>query len=280
VGNVRQTVSAHRNLHHRWRIRARSKPSHWQSADQICLHAIFSQDSEAELKRAFFQLLPDGYFVEVGANHPINGSQTIDLEQRGWAGVLVEPQPDLADELRRHRSAKVFAEACSSRRNTGTCMTLHLAGGHSSLDRKLNLAEVKPHGAIEVPARTLNEILMEAGAPRIDFISIDVEGHELDVLDGFDLARWKPRLILIEDLLLHLRLHRYLSRCGYRVLRRTGINNWYVPADALPKLGLAARWQLFNKFYLGTPFRRLRMKWRRYRTIPQFLASPQSGTTG
>ncbi|MGD0024220.1 MAG: FkbM family methyltransferase [Xanthobacteraceae bacterium] len=239
------------------------------------MRAVYSPDAETDLKGLFFGQLEQGYFVEVGANHPHYGSQTFDLEQRGWIGVLVEPQPDLADDLRRQRSAKVFAEACSSRRNSGRNMTLNLAGGHSSFNPKLNLAEVKPHGTIEVPARTLNEILIEAAAPRIDFISIDVEGHELDVLDGFELTRWKPRLILIEDLLLHLRLHRYLSRRGYRLLRRTGINNWYVPADTLPRLGLDGRWQLFNKLYLGTPFRRVRMAWRRRHTVPQFVVSQQ-----
>jgi hypothetical protein len=150
-------------------------------------------------------------------------------------------------------------------------MTLHLAGGHSSFDRNLNLAEVKPHGAIDVPTRTLDQILIDAGAQNIDFISIDVEGHELEVLDGFDLKRWRPRLILIEDLLLHLRLHRYLMRRGYRWLRRTGINNWYVPANKLPTLGLDGRWQFVKKFYLGTPFRRMRFAWRRHNTAPQFV---------
>jgi len=110
----------------------------------------------------------------------------------GWNGLLVEPQPRLADELRRQRSAKVFAVACSSRRNSGTRMPLHLAGPHSSFDERLNLATVRPHGLIEVPVRTLDDILIEAGAPRIDFISIDVEGHELEVLDGLNLARWSP----------------------------------------------------------------------------------------
>jgi hypothetical protein len=150
-------------------------------------------------------------------------------------------------------------------------MTLHLAGGHSSFDRNLNLAEVKPHGTLEVRTRTLDEILTEAGTKRVDFVSIDVEGHELEVLDGFDLSRWRPRLVLIEDLLLHIRLHRYLARQGYRVFRRTGINNWYVPADKLPGLGIYGRWQLLNKLYLGTPTRRMRMAWRRRTTKPQFV---------
>jgi len=226
---------------------------------------------ESELKRAFFDDTVQGFFVEVGANKPEEGSQTFELEQRGWSGVLVEPQPDLADELRRTRSAKVFAVACSSRRNSGSHMTLHLASGHSSFDRNLNATEVKPHGSVDVPVSTLDQVLTQAAAPAIDFISIDVEGHELDVLDGFDLSRWCPRLILIEDLLLNLRLHRYLTAQGYRWMRRTQMNNWYVPAKELLSLGFVGRWQFFNKFYLGTPFRRMRMAWRRRRDVPQFV---------
>jgi FkbM family methyltransferase len=235
------------------------------------LRAIFPQEAENELKAMYLGEIARGYFVEVGANQPEDLSQTFSLEQKGWTGVLVEPQPDLADALKRRRSAKVFAEACTSRRNSGSRMTLHLAGSHSSFDRNLNLAEVKPHGAIDVPTRTLDQILVDAGAQSVDFISIDVEGHELDVLDGFDLERWRPRLILIEDLLLHLQVHRYLKRRNYRLFRRTGINNWYVPADTSPRLGIDGRWQFLNKLYLGTPFRRARMGRRRRTRVPQFV---------
>lgn len=235
------------------------------------MRTIFGQEVEDGLRRAFFSDTERGYFVEVGANHPERSSQTFDLERSGWTGVLIEPQPDLAEELRQRRSAKVYAEGCSSRANSGSRMTLHLAGGHSSFDKSLNLAEIKPHGAIEVPVRTLDQLLTDAGIPYIDFISIDVEGHELEVLDGFDLARWRPRLILIEDLILHLRLHRSLTQRGYRWLRRTGINNWYVPSDKLPWLGVDGLWQFFNKFYLGTPTRRMRLAWHRLNTVPQYL---------
>jgi len=235
---------------------------------------MLPQSAEEPLKHAFFADTERGFFVEVGANQPREFSQTFDLEQRGWTGVLIEPQPELAEALRKQRSAKVFAEACSSRRNSGSRLPLYLAGSQSSFDRDLRLAMVKPYGAIEVPARTLDEILAEAGATRIDFLSIDTEGYELDVLDGFDLARWRPRLILIEDFLLHLRVHRHLTRRGYRFLRRTGINDWYVPSEALPPLGLDGRWQQFNKFYLGIPLRVIRMAWRRWMTVPK-TAGPQ-----
>lgn len=237
------------------------------------MRTVFPQETESELKRSFFAACSRGYFVEVGANRPQLLSQTFDLEQKGWTGILIEPQPHLADELRRCRSARVFAEACSSRQSSGSRMPLYLAGPLSSFDQKLNVTDLKPHAVIDVPARTLDEILIEARASApIDFVSIDVEGHEEAVLDGFDLPRWRPRLVLIEDLLIDLRVHQYMRQRGYRCLRRTGINNWYIPKDDLPYLGVDGSWQLFNKLYLGTPFRRMRKNWRRRNAIPKIAA--------
>ena len=60
------------------------------------MRAMFPPDMENELKEAFFAGASSGYFVEVGANDPEYLSQTWHLERRGWTGVLVEPQPDLA----------------------------------------------------------------------------------------------------------------------------------------------------------------------------------------
>ena len=55
-------------------------------------------------------------------------------------------------------------------------------------------------GVIQVPVTTLDDILVEGGAPQpLDFLSVDVEGHEIEVLRGFNFARWQPRLILLED---------------------------------------------------------------------------------
>jgi FkbM family methyltransferase len=234
---------------------------------------IFPQTDEQALRLAFLGE-KSGYFVEVGANDPVSGSQTWELEQRGWSGVLVEPQPSLAAKLGEQRSAKVFAAACSSRVNSGQMLPLYLAGGASSFDKRLQSPIIRPHGTINVPLRTLDEILIEAGAPTdIDFMSIDVEGHEIEVLDGFDLARWRPKLLMIEDFLLHLRVHRCLVRRGYQWLRRTGINNWYVPQTTKVSLGVDGLWQFYNKHYFGLPSRKLRARWRRWRAAPQFVDS-------
>ena len=142
---------------------------------------------------------------------------------------------------------------------------LYLAGIQTSLDPNFYVANMKRAGMVAVPIRTLDEILTDAGAPTpIDFMSIDVEDHELEVLSGLDLKRWRPRLILTEDLAKNLRLHRYLQSRGYKWIRRTGINGWYVPGDSPMTVSLFGRLQFFRKHYLGVPFRLFREAKRRF----------------
>ena len=221
--------------------------------------AIFSHHVENQLKEEFFGHATHGFFVDVGANDPVEGSQTWHLEQLGWDGVLVEPQRDLAEKSRQRRRAKVYAVACSSPANAGKTMTLNLAGIQSSLNPDFFVPDMVPAGVTEVPIMTLDQILIDAKAPApLDLLSIDVESHELEVLSGFDLARWRPRLILIEDFVVNRRLHRYLTSRGYKWVRRTGLNGWYIPADQPFPISLFGRLQFIRKYYLGVPFRAAR----------------------
>jgi len=133
-----------------------------------------SHEEEQARVREFFGGDNSGYFVEVGANHPTHGSQTWHLEQAGWTGVLVEPQPDLAAFLVTSRKARVFATACSSPDNAGQSLPLHVDGARSALDRDRMAPGAQAAYVIVVPTRTLDSILEEAASPiPIDLLSID-----------------------------------------------------------------------------------------------------------
>jgi len=223
-------------------------------------------DAERARKEQFFGREFTGYFVEVGANDPQFESQTWHLEQSGWTGTLVEPQPDLAERLRRERRARVFAVACSAPENAGRTLPFHVAGPLSSLDRDRMAPGAKPQAVIDVPILTLDQILEQAAAPSpIDFLSIDVEGHEIEVLRGLTLERWRPRLIFLEDHVGHLRKLRYMQNVGYRLVRHSHYNGWYVPKDAAVDFGWEDRWRILRKYYLNLPFRVLRDGSRRIR---------------
>ena len=218
--------------------------------------AIFSPEAEDDARMRFFGNRT-GFFVEVGANDPVELSQTRTLEMAGWQGILVEPLPQQADRLRAQRSARVFEYACCSPANAGKTASLFVAGIYSSLKSDLPTPGVEPTATILVETRALDQILIEAGAPApIDFVSIDVEGLELDVLDGFSLEKWQPKLLVVEDRAIDFALHRYISKRGYRLIKRFALNNWYVPAESPAKVSLLGKLQFFRKYYLGMPLRR------------------------
>ncbi len=88
----------------------------------------------------------------------------------------------------------MFAVACSSPANAGKTLPLHIDGLCSALDRDRMAPGSKTDYVIVVPTRTLDSILDEAAAPEpIGLLSIDVEGHEAEVLQGFDLAAGSRR---------------------------------------------------------------------------------------
>jgi FkbM family methyltransferase len=203
----------------------------------------------------YFRFATEGVFVEVGANDPKHLSQTWLLEKVGWRGVLVEPLPDKAEALRRDRpSSRVFEVAVSSPDRVGEA-DFHVFGTFSSLEKNVVDNQIPFDSSIRVRVVTLEEVLREANVDRLDFLSIDTEGTELDVLKGFDPARYRPALLLIEDHVHSLNIHRHMKTNGYRLIRRTGYNNWYAPDSSRHVTPMLERLRLFRKVYLGTPLR-------------------------
>ena len=215
---------------------------------------ILSQ--EDQLIWEFFKCSEGGFFIEVGAGDPVNLSVSYHLEVKGWKGILVEPQPELANKLKNNRKAKVWPVACGSPQNKGEA-DFFVAGEFSSLKKHAAFTDVIYSDKIVVPVMTLDEILFEEGNPEIDFLSIDVEGSELNVLRGIDLLKNRPRLIFIEYHVLSLDIHHYFLRNKYKLVKRTGVNNWYIPIENEHNLKMVDRLKLFRKMYLGTPFRKL-----------------------
>jgi FkbM family methyltransferase len=211
--------------------------------------AVFREDREQELISSY--LPATGFFVEVGAFQPVALSQTWNLECVGWDGLLIEPIAEHAENLRRGRRARVFEVACGSPEQHNTLMPIAVAGGLSSL-------RVRGVSSREVRVVTLDSILADAAVQRLDFLSIDVEGVELDVLRGFSFTRHRPRLILLEDFAEGLEKHRFMCARGYKRVRRTGNNSWYIPRETPFRISLWGRWQLLRKYRLSLPIRRVK----------------------
>jgi len=219
---------------------------------------------ESRLVWAYFNQQTQGVFVHVGANHPTERNQTWFLECQGWSGLLIEPNPDLSALLRarRPRSRTIQAAVCAPGQEGEA--ELHLAVDHAKSSLRPEWDHALTGQRVRVPTRTLNSLIAEAGLSRIDFLSIDVEGMELEALSGLDLQRFPPHLILLEDHFYNYQKHFFLRRRGYKLVRRTGYNNWYVPQEAPGSVFSVSSFpemlKLGKKMWLNTPFNRLRRK--------------------
>lgn len=198
-------------------------------------NTFYSQHGEDIIAlRAFARSRGPRFFVEVGMIDGRRFSNTLALEQHGWHGVCVEAHPGFVDHVRRNRpNSKVIHCAAADREGT---LPFHAdpRGDLSGLTRRDNDEMRDRFGddfqgfeTVDVPVRTLDDLLTEANAPRnMEVVSIDIEGGELAALHGFDLDHWRPRLLILEadddealrDLCNHL--HPY----GYHLARRVGVN--------------------------------------------------------
>jgi FkbM family methyltransferase len=218
---------------------------------------------------AYFGRRPYGFFIEVGANHPTEGSLTWFLEQRGWEGMLVEPQGSFAKSLVAMRPhSHVFHVACAAPDQVGFA-DLHIPldpfGALATLERNFDDHQVQYQRAERVEVVTLSSLIDQVKPKKIEVLLIDTEGTELAVLKGLDMERNRPDLILVEDKGRSLDKHSFLTRHRYDLVKRTELNNWYVPRGAQFRMtGAFERLLLWRKVFLGLPVRKYR-HWRRSR---------------
>jgi len=220
-----------------------------------------SPDDEQILVREFFGNKSHGFYVDVGANDPIIESQTYHLEESGWHGLLIEPLTSYCDRLKANRKGIVIQHACSAPENHNKVLKLLVAGGHSTLNENPIALGTKTNESVEVVCKTLDSILEHNDvAKHFDFISIDIEGHEMEMFKGFTLEKWQPQLVLLEDHVTNHDKHAFMVRNHYQLLMRTGLNSWYVPRQVNYQFSALARLQYFRKYYLGLWWRKFKYR--------------------
>lgn len=198
---------------------------------------MYSQFREDVNIRAFFEEKEGGFFVELGAYNWCMHSTTYILEsQFGWSGLAVDARAEVGEGFRDYRRNTKFR---------------HCAIGSATGDRVFYRNTVRPglssiHPGYlatcgetqdpcvpeEVPTITVDDLLQQEGVTRMDFLSVDIEGAELDALSGFSIERYRPSLVLLEkgpafrhDLLLG-----WFDARGYRVVEELAPHdkiNWY-----------------------------------------------------
>lgn len=197
----------------------------------------FAQNGEDILIDRVFQK-KNGFFIDIGAHHPLGDSVTKYFSMVGWRGINIEPDPALIAEFAKDRPNDINL-CCAVGKITGQAAFHRMPNrGLStiSLDQlalfgadSLSAAEV-----MQVPVRTLADICAEYVKGEIDFLKIDVEGAEGDVIAGADWKKYRPRLLVIEATKLGTsepnceKWEPYLLSQEYCLVFFDGINRYYL----------------------------------------------------
>ena len=186
---------------------------------------FFSQFGED--KWIFENLNPPqyGYFVEVGLDDSVQSSNTFFFERQGWRGIGIEPDPRNSVKVASLRKCAIDKRAAGKMPGVAG-FTVHASTALSGLIRPVE----QGCSRVQVVVETLTKILDDHQSPaRIDLLSIDTEGTELDVWAGLDLTKYRPQIVVIEyDTLGICRdpdgVATTIQKDGYRLVHTTQCN--------------------------------------------------------
>lgn len=201
---------------------------------------LFAQTGEDIIISNYFHEKRDGFYIEVGASHPLRFSNSFFLYLRGWKGILIDANKDLVDKASQIRVNDLCVHTAVSDYNGE--VTFHIFDEYlvSTMDedqkaewqKKWNIVESKT-----VPCATLDSILEDKIniTTQIDFLSIDTEGNDLNVLKGLNLNKYRPKLIVIEIHNFNIEnieendIYVYLKNNSYKLIGYIIMNAYFAP---------------------------------------------------
>jgi len=168
-------------------------------------HVSHSQEGEDMVLRRVFHEQPTGFYIDVGAHHPERYSNTAYFYWRGWSGITIDATPGVKEQFDLFRPRDINIEAAIGRRETNRTFYQFNEPSLNSFDAALaeRWNQYKNYRIVAkttVRTITLNEVLAQHLSPHqhIDFMSIDIEGLDLEALQSNDWQQYRPEFVLVE----------------------------------------------------------------------------------
>jgi FkbM family methyltransferase len=221
-------------------------PKPWDTEYKTTIHTekTYSQFGQDKIVLEYLQHKRNGFFVEIGASDGILLSNCYLLEESyNWDGICIEPIPYKFEKLQKNRKCKCIDKAVFSKSDLEVDFSVHKYGEHYEdgisgitdyLDR--HKSKVKQNETIiKVKTQTLNEILEENNSPNIiDYLSLDTEGTELEILKSVNLNKYKFRIISVGHNYIKERRNEIfvlLTNYGYKLHTSKDADDFYIYND-------------------------------------------------
>ena len=212
---------------------------------------FYSQFGEDAILSNYFNNDYKGVCVEVGAYDGISGSNTYHFEQKNWQTLCIEPIPEAFNKCKLIRKNSINCCVSDYEKNDIEFNIIRLHGNNTSAISSLKVDErlIESHKniidhieKINVNVKTLNTIFKETNFPKnIDFISIDTENTELDVLKGLDFNEYNIKFLIIENNFDEPYIEDYLKQNNFKKFLRNAVNDIYVNNNYI-------KMRIFNQF--------------------------------
>ena len=174
--------------------------------------------------------LETGKYVDVGCYHPYKGSLTAQLYKKGWKGINIDLSKSSIDLFNLVRKEDINLNLAVSDFNGQTSYFENSPINQQNSLIKNNDNQKK----IKIDCKNLNLILEENKFEKFEYLNIDVEGNEQNVINGINLSKYRPILITIENNNLHINdyieseTYKILIKNNYTFISKTGVTNFFL----------------------------------------------------
>lgn len=191
---------------------------------------------DKKIRELFF---PDfeykGIMVEVGAGPAIYISMSKHFRESGWRCISIDPNPKFVEQHRK-LGHEIYPFACSDEIKKGQFKIVQAPNTHieandgcswSAIDTRYAYPSNAKIETIEVDIITLDTLLESIDVEKIDYLSIDTEGWEIDVMRGFDHNKYQPKVVVLENLHDDSKYLSYMNSIGYKLESKELYNEVY-----------------------------------------------------
>lgn len=192
---------------------------------------------DKKIRELFF---PDfeykGIMVEVGAGPAIFISMSKHFRESGWRCISIDPNPKFVDQHRK-LGHEVYPFACSDEIKKGQFKIVQAPNTHqevndgcswSAIDTRYSFPSNSKVDIIDVDIITLDTLLESIEVEKIDYLSVDTEGWEIDVMEGFDHNKYQPKVVVLENLHYDSKYLAYMNSIGYKLELKENYNEVYI----------------------------------------------------
>lgn len=204
----------------------------------------YAQDGEDLILDRLLDGQQTGFYVDVGAHHPLRFSNTYLFYRRGWCGLNIDAEPGSMRLFQKYRGRDINVECgVAARLGKLPYYRFNEPALNTFDEAEANLKNRSPYRLVErvdVAVRRLDDLLEEylPAGQVIDFLTIDVEGKDREVLESNDWEKFRPRFILAETLrtdmlnLANCPVVQLLAGKGYRPVAKAYNTTFFASVDS------------------------------------------------